>query len=519
MFYKNEFFKSQNMEELPGELIEYIMKLSYPLAALRLKYTCKHLSNFTPKYYGDPHVIGDVFELDRDIINGNDYCKLAEHGHIELVVGVPLSDPIMCGACRGGHIDIINMFYSKFDSRYEDLAVSACCSGGHVNALKRLLELGADKNHLNLENACSSNNVEMVEYVLSIGKFNGKSIDKGFKRACRCGNIEIIKLLASLGCENFNNGLKVASYSGNIEAVKLLLSYGANNIDEAFIAACEGNYLEVARLLVTGIKDQDSINKGMSVCKYKNIELVGFLLEHGANNFNSFMEGAAIRGSFEIVKMMIEHGANKFNRCMEYATNIGSIEIVKLMIELGANDFDKCIATAIFFDRIEIFAFMLDYVSNYNELLVYACNHSNEQIVRILIDRGANNFDECIKIACEYSSPDVFKVLLEYCNPDIEECFALACKSVYRYNYPDIIDMLLGMGAKNFNEALKSCVYPPSIHVIRLVKLGANNLSECLEIACSRGNFRTVVELIQLGAKDDIAVCRCGHKRPANLMS
>ena len=105
-----------------------------------------------------------------------------------------------------------------------------------------------------------------------------------FLEACKCGNLEIVKLMIEKGATDWNWGMVNACGCGHFEIVKLMIEKGATDWDWGMGRACEGGHLEIAKLMI----------------------------EKGAHDWNWGMRYACEGGHLEIVKLMIKKGATKW---------------------------------------------------------------------------------------------------------------------------------------------------------------------------------------------------------------
>ena len=100
--------------------------------------------------------------------------------------------------------------------------------------------------------------------------------------------------------------------------VKLMLSLGANNYNQTMAYAARGGHMDIVKLMLSP-SDFDPSREG-SKSRRK-----------GANDYNFAMEEAAEKGHMEIVELMLSLGANDYNEAMGNAARFGHREIVKLL--------------------------------------------------------------------------------------------------------------------------------------------------------------------------------------------
>jgi len=135
------------------------------------------------------------------------------------------------------------------------------------------------------------------------------------------------------------------------------------------------------------------------------IEIVKFMIEKGAKDWNCGLEDSCRNGQMEMVKFMIECAEKNdknmdWNYGLYYACEGGYLEIVKLMIEKGADDLDYGIGQACkgglspsdsTKPRLEIMKYIITYANNKKVKIdwnyVFRCvNHSsNFKMMKIII--------------------------------------------------------------------------------------------------------------------------------------
>jgi len=157
----------------------------------------------------------------------------------------------------------------------------AYCSNGNLRKVKKIVEtkgrqiLLYDKN-LPLRIACSSNQLEIVKYILSLGFIDvTKPYNDAIIRACQnTDNVELVKLLIEHGADpNVEKGTCIISAINynNINIVKYLLTIV--NIDDIYIKLLSHivstQNMEMHQLLLNDSRILENVLK----TPYKNISL------------------------------------------------------------------------------------------------------------------------------------------------------------------------------------------------------------------------------------------------------
>jgi len=72
-------------------------------------------------------------------------------------------------------------------------------------------------------------------------------------------------------------------------------------------------------------------------CQGGQIDLIHFLIDHGASDWDDGLFGACRGGQREVVILMIEKGACEWNMALFQACGARRPDLIKLMIEKGAS--------------------------------------------------------------------------------------------------------------------------------------------------------------------------------------
>src|SRR6185503_16714023 len=112
-------------------------------------------------------------------------------------------------------------------------------------------------------------------------------MEKRFKKACRLGDINKIRMLLTDPKINYNFALRVASGYGHIDIIRELLAHPCidptDNRNWALDAACTHGYIEIIRLLLTDPRINPFVNNHWATrCAKRNghTEIVQLLTEH-----------------------------------------------------------------------------------------------------------------------------------------------------------------------------------------------------------------------------------------------
>ncbi len=260
-------------------------------------------------------------------------------------------------SCLMGYLDIVKLFIEicaklfKYSNWYEFLiyecwnyGLCGACHGGHIDIVKLVLEQGAYNYDEGLDIACREGYLEIIDLLIlqkSLSKHYTAKYhiyhEHGLSGACEGGKLEIINLLIKKGVNNWDQGLQGACKGGQLEIINLMASKGANNWNLGLKGACYGGQLEIAKLMI--LKGADDYEGGLiNACLEGHLKLVNLMIEQGANDWNFAIQCACKGNHLELVELMISKGAFTnysdilllFENCIQLSK---SNKIIKLVME------------------------------------------------------------------------------------------------------------------------------------------------------------------------------------------
>ena len=127
-----------------------------------------------------------------------------------------------------------------------------------------------------------------------------------------------------------------------------------NNDDiynEALFYAAKAGNIRIVELLMAKIDEDDiDINTAMArAAEGGQIEMVKFLMDQGADDFEFALNSAASEGQIEMAKFLLEKGnidVADIEEAMSEAAEGGQLEMIKYLIDQGARDFEIAIESA-----------------------------------------------------------------------------------------------------------------------------------------------------------------------------
>ncbi len=101
----------------------------------------------------------------------------------------------LCGACRGGHMDIVKLMIERGATDW-NYGLYGACKGGHMNMVELMIERGATDWNNGLYGACRGGHMNMVELMIERGATDWND---GVYYACKGGHMDIVELMIERG--------------------------------------------------------------------------------------------------------------------------------------------------------------------------------------------------------------------------------------------------------------------------------------------------------------------------------
>lgn len=254
--------------------------------------------------------------------------------------------------------------YEDCESRTSNIQkiFRGACRGGHIDIIKMVLRCGAYDMPFGLMMACRGGHLHVIEFM--INKSSILSFDFGLAYACRDGNVAIAELMIAHGANDFDAGLRNACRGGHLDLINLMIGHGSEAWNGALAYACRGGQLEIAKLMIS--KGASVFNWGLaSACRGGHLALVDLMEAYGAYDWLTAIEEASRGGHLAMVRMIAERKiyinlhSMLANECMYLACIKGSLDVIRFMIAHGANNWDRGLAFACWFGHIHIAKFMI----------------------------------------------------------------------------------------------------------------------------------------------------------------
>jgi len=215
--------------------------------------------------------------------------------------------------------------------------------------------------------------------------------DRPLTDAAQNGNYYFVKRLLEEGAKPSKKGsivlppLAWAAHMGHFEIVKLLLENGAdiNGSEKKWrttplIEAIEWKRWDVAKYLIEKANIHLTDKEGKTALSHaavqKNFEIVRLLVDKGADINHTDKEDMCIleeacgsyklfaesKTNLEVIKFLVEHGAGTSNSAINMVLSKGEFEIAKYLLANGAPIKDKLLLSASNGKNFEMFRYLVD---------------------------------------------------------------------------------------------------------------------------------------------------------------
>ena len=294
---------------------------------------------------------------------------------------------------KDGRIDDVNMLNNYVFPAQTLLSVA--CRSGFVSCAEVLIDNEAYfkpyGTNIVLESACLSDNVDMVNLILSSGyEVTDECLLKLFSNKEIASNTKIADILlvlikdANYSQVHRGSFLFWSSAAGNLSATQALLARGATQLPSALRGASAGGYVLVVNLILCEAKARPD--------SWITPEEMREVLVTAANG-----------GHTDVMKMLIEHGADAeaLNSALCRAVTCDVVEVVELLIDSGAD-------VNVIRPRAQ--------TTTSQSPLVIACRDGILAVIRLLLIRGADPNDRRATppLKAALHRPGVVRVLLEH---------------------------------------------------------------------------------------------------------
>ena len=186
------------------------------------------------------------------------------------------------------------------------------------------------------------------------------------------------------------------------------------------------------------------------------------------------------------------------NSKMHLASQLGEEDLVRLLLEKGADDYNTCMSCAGYWGHVGIVKLMLEKgATNVNLVMINAAHFGRIEILKLMLEHSLE-YNEAMKNGLEYN--EEMKNNLQY-----NEAMRMAAMG----GQIEAIRLLLDCGANNYNEALDAAIRCRDTDgevygeiVLLLLERGATDYNSALIFAAEYGHESIVFLALEKGATD-----------------
>ena len=205
-----------------------------------------------------------------------------------------------------------------------------------------------------LSGACLRGNLQLVQQ--SIVTQGAKITGDALFYACSLETPDVLDyLISQLNDTHFGDNLcwgpflegliKAKKISLAVRLMERVLKVATFAFLDLMVAACRQNCIELAEVLIQKAKIKKSsqlvcmLQEGLKVaCFMGHADMLCFLINHGANNFDDGLLNASWGGHVHIIHTMIKHGATNVQKGMDCAILSQKLNAILVLKKYGAND-------------------------------------------------------------------------------------------------------------------------------------------------------------------------------------
>ncbi len=265
-------------------------------------------------------------------------------------------------ACINNHI----ISFIKMNNKQNfDWGINIASKYGNIELIKKMInrnEIEVDINAItdSLFNSCIYGYIELVKIFIEYITITDTSCDElekiiidnkndALDYATLYGHFDIVKYLLENGANE--PSLINACIGGNLDIVKLFITIGCDNYEESFLFACRNNKYEIINYYIENkyISDDNILlwdNVSLSAIKNNNIKLLKISLKRKIDDINSItkyylkinnIEDCCNINMFDLL-FRFENNNININEYFIYACSYGKIDLVEYMIKYNINE-------------------------------------------------------------------------------------------------------------------------------------------------------------------------------------
>ena len=238
--------------------------------------------------------------------------------------------------------------------------------------------------------------------------------------AAKYGHKDIIDLLISKGYAGYNYILSAASTGGQYELIQYMLELGADIITCGLHNAIEVGDLRLVNMIVElGVNEDDFEDTDFAAGMGGNMDIIHLMEDIlGGLDYNSLLSGAASKGHEDVMDYAISKGGNITEYTIDASIESNKYSTVNKVIDLGGRVEQDDVKEAIDYGNLSIIKLLVNTVYdrsgnlNYTELLEYATNYDNRDIINWLLEQNVKITITSVTNAVEVGNINIILLLL-----------------------------------------------------------------------------------------------------------
>lgn len=279
------------------------------------------------------------------MIEGSDAVQRAARNDSKHIVsallmrGIGRPEDVIQGAAEGHRMDLLEEYimtcHKKGTESIPYMITNAAALGGHLDIIKKYADILTCDWTTIIGNAAQNNRVSVVEYVIEYIQKN-KQLSKNFYRtigfaiqkAAHHKAEDVLQCLfnvkfpdiqveqwpigkVSMRTYLLNHGLMGAAASGDLEMMDEFMEQGANSLANALFAAASNVAFSSLEYIVELNRRLES---GEVIRTEQGVKLRMKLLT--TEDFNNALGTVSMSHSSEVIHFLVQHGANNFEECI-----------------------------------------------------------------------------------------------------------------------------------------------------------------------------------------------------------
>lgn len=287
----------------------------------------------------------------------------------------------------------------------------------------------------------------------------------------------IVEMMLELGVKDYTRSIKEAEKEGHKHIANLIDLYAKKEIEDLvdisldpiemkrLISRVDPGYYNYIQKLLEDLRYMEMIAYKYAIPVPKDINEAILFMDL---NLDRRILIAAQRGNKEIVELLIDHvNVLIYGFTMAYAAKGGHEDIVQMMLEKGADNYDDTMAYAALGGHLNIVDWMLWLgARDHNTAMVYAAAGGHREIVRLMLSLGANSYNQTMAAAAKRGDEEIVQWMFISGARDYNSAMINAVQG----GHAKIVHWMLELGATNYKEAMIYAQEEGHKDIIRLIE-------------------------------------------------